>query len=137
MAAELSPDSTIVVRSPEADVFILLLTFGQDILNPLLFDTGVGNKCHLKKLSALVSNNLHTTGAILVSVIKRPKNRNFLRAISDCTEFSSESFKSNYLGVTLGTKKRFLSSHCWHLSNFSIKVRVTVNSSTPYSKEGR
>ena len=44
MAAELSPDSTIVVRSPDTDVFILLLKFGQDILNSLLFDTGVGNK---------------------------------------------------------------------------------------------
>ena len=35
-----------------------------------------------KKLLALVSNNLHTTGAILVSVIKRPKNKNFVTAIS-------------------------------------------------------
>ena len=41
MAAELSPDSTIVVRSPDTYVFILLLKFGQDILNPLLFDNGV------------------------------------------------------------------------------------------------
>ena len=90
-----------------------------------------------KKLLALVSNNLRTTGAILVSVIKRPENKNFLRAISDSTEFSSESFKSKCLGVNLGKKKRFLRNHIWHLSNFSIKVGVTVNSSTPYSKEGR
>ena len=87
------------------------------------------------RLLALVSNNLRTTGAILVSVIKRPKNKNFLITISDYTEFSSESFKSNCLGVNLGTKKRFLRNHCWHLSNFSIKVGVAVNSSTPYSKE--
>ena len=59
-----------------------------------------------KKLLALVSNNLRTTGAILVSVIKRPKNKNFLRTISDSTEFSSESFKSKCLGVNLGTEKR-------------------------------
>ena len=37
MAAELSPDSTIVVRSPDTHVFILLLKFGQDILNPFAF----------------------------------------------------------------------------------------------------
>ena len=81
-----------------------------------------------KKLSALVSDNLRTAGAILVSVIMRPKNKNFPRAISDSAEFSSESFKSNCLGVNLGMKKRFLRKHCWHLANFSIKVGVTVNS---------
>ena len=90
-----------------------------------------------KKLLALVSKRLGTIGAILVSVIRRPKNKNFLRAISDSTEFSSESFKSKCLGVNLGTKKRFLRNHSWHLSYFSIKVGVTVNSSTPYSKEER
>ena len=90
-----------------------------------------------KKLLALISNNLRTTGAIMVSVIKGPKTKNFLRTISDSTELSSESFKSKCLGVNLGTKKRFLRNHCWHLSNFSIKVGVTVSNSTPYSKEGR
>ena len=90
-----------------------------------------------KKLLALVSKSLRTIGAILVSVIRRPKNKNFLTAISDSKEFSSESFKSKCLGVNLGTKKRFLRNHSWHLSNFSIKVGVTVDSSTPYSKEGR
>ena len=44
MAAELSLDSTNVVTSPDTDVYILLLKFGQDILNPLLSDTEVGNK---------------------------------------------------------------------------------------------
>ena len=90
-----------------------------------------------KKLLALVSNNLCTTGAILVSVIKRPKNKNILWAISDSTEFSSESFKSKCLGEKIRTKKRFLRNHCWDLSNVLIKVGVTVNSSTPYSKEWR
>ena len=51
-----------------------------------------------KKLSALVSNNLRTTGVILVSVIER-------RAISDSTEFSSESFKSNCLGANFRNEK--------------------------------
>ena len=55
MAAELSPDSTIVVRSPDTDVFILLLTFGQDILNPLLFDTGGGNKRRLLDVHKIIS----------------------------------------------------------------------------------
>ena len=55
MAAKLSPDSTIVVRSPDTDVFILLLKFGQDILNPLLFDTGVGNKRRLLDVHKIIS----------------------------------------------------------------------------------
>ena len=55
MAAELSPDSTTVVRSPDTDVFILLLKFGQDILNPLLFDTGVGNKRRLLDVHKIIS----------------------------------------------------------------------------------
>ena len=76
-----------------------------------------------KKLLALATNNLRTTGAILVSVIKRPKNKNFLRALLNSTEFSSESFKNSYLGVSLGTKKRFL-------RNFPIKMGITVKSST-------
>ena len=91
-----------------------------------------------KKLLALVSNNLRTTGVILVLVIKRPKkNKNFLRAISDSTEYSFEGFESKYLGVNLETKKTFLRNHCWHLSNFSVKVELTANSSTPCSKEAR
>ena len=48
-----------------------------------------------KKLSDLVSKNLRTTCAILVSVTKRSYNKNFLRTISDSMEFSSEGFKSN------------------------------------------
>ena len=67
-----------------------------------------------KKLLALVSNNLHTTCAILVSVVKQPKNKNFLGAISDSTEFSSESFKSKCLRVNLGAKKRFLKTLLSH-----------------------
>ena len=51
MAAELS----IVVRSPDTDVFIFLLKFGQDILNPLLFDTGVGNKQRLLDVHKIIS----------------------------------------------------------------------------------
>ena len=54
MAAELSPDSTIVVRSPDI-VFILLLKFGQDILSPLLFDTGVRNKRRLLDVHKIIS----------------------------------------------------------------------------------
>ena len=54
MAAELSPDSTIVVRSPDTDAFILLLKFGQDILNPLLFDTGVGTKRRLLDVRKII-----------------------------------------------------------------------------------
>ena len=87
----------------------------------MLARTPNGSMLVSKKLLALVSNNLRTC-AVLVSVIKRPENKKFLRAISDSAEFSCESFKSNCLGVNSGTKKRFLRNHCWHLSNLSIKV---------------
>ena len=70
----------------------------------------------------LVSNNSRSTGAILVSVIKRTNNKNFLRAILDSTEFSSESFKSCCLRVNFETKKRFQRNHRWYFSNFSIIV---------------
>ena len=43
------------MRSPDTDVFILLLKFGQDILNPLLFDTGVGNKSRLLDVHKIIS----------------------------------------------------------------------------------
>ena len=55
IAAKLSPDSTTVVRSPDTDFHILLIKFGQNILNPFLFDTGVGNKRHLLDVHKIIS----------------------------------------------------------------------------------
>jgi hypothetical protein len=46
--AEDSPrDSKIIVRSPDTDVFVLLLNFAQRIEQTVLFDTGTGNKRRL------------------------------------------------------------------------------------------
>ena len=59
MAAELSPDSTIVIRSPDTDVFVLVLKSVQDILNPLLFNTGVGNKQHLLDVHKIISEDIY------------------------------------------------------------------------------
>ena len=44
VASHSSSESTIVIRSPDTDVFLLLLKFAQDIQQRVLFDTGVGNK---------------------------------------------------------------------------------------------
>ena len=41
--------------------------------------------------------------AILGSVIKRPRNKSFLRAISDSMELRPDSLCSNRLGANLGT----------------------------------
>ena len=40
-------ESTIIVRSPDTDVFVLLLHFTQKLEQKVLFDTGVGNKRRL------------------------------------------------------------------------------------------
>ena len=71
-----------------------------------------GTIVYQKKLLAPVSNNRCMKGAILVSVIKPPRKKNFLRGISDFTEFSSENFKSS----CLRTIKRFLT--LFHMGSF-------------------
>ena len=43
------------MRSPDTYVFILRLKLGQDILNPLLFDTGVENKRRLLDVHNIIS----------------------------------------------------------------------------------
>ena len=45
--------STLVVRSPDTDVFILLLAFKSKIAGDLLFETGTGNKTRLISVSAV------------------------------------------------------------------------------------
>jgi hypothetical protein len=47
--------NTIVVRSSDTDVFILLLRFCSSITNTVLFDTGVGNKRRLLNITDLAS----------------------------------------------------------------------------------
>ena len=52
-----SPDETsIVIRSPDTDVFILLLHFSQHLNQKILFDTGSGNKRRLINVKKVVEN---------------------------------------------------------------------------------
>ena len=50
-----SPSTVIVVRSPDTDVFLLLLRYSQDIDQVVLFDTGVGNKRRLLNVKDVIS----------------------------------------------------------------------------------
>ena len=54
-AAKLNANKVLIVRSPDTDVFILLLKFCQGLRNPVLFDTGVGNKRRLIDVKAVVA----------------------------------------------------------------------------------
>lgn len=54
-AAHTTSDNTnIVIRSPDTDVFIILLAYSIDIPQPLFFDTGVGNKRRLLDIKSLL-----------------------------------------------------------------------------------
>lgn len=46
-AMNTSSNSTIIVRSPDTDVLVLLISHTQGLVQTLLFDTGVGNKRRL------------------------------------------------------------------------------------------
>eukprot|EP00919_Chromeraceae_sp_WS-2016_P042231 GHVR01100473.1.p1 GENE.GHVR01100473.1~~GHVR01100473.1.p1 ORF type:complete len:342 (+),score=36.08 GHVR01100473.1:35-1060(+) len=74
--------SAIVVRSPDTDVFMLLLKFSQKIRLPLIMDTGVSDKrrlINITSVSTSISNDLCTamvsfhafTGCDTVSVFIR------------------------------------------------------------------
>ena len=78
-------------------------------------------------LLALLSNNLRTTGAILVQQSNDLNTRTFSGQFQ-ILQSSILKVSRAIIKGKLGTKKRF--------SNFSIKVGVTVNSATSYSKEG-
>jgi len=47
-------ETTIVVRSPDTDVFLLLLKYAQGMPNNVLFDTGVANKRRLLDIKAII-----------------------------------------------------------------------------------
>ena len=56
-----NPLIPIIVRSPDTDVFILLLAFARKFENTLLFDTGTGNNrrlLNISKLSHILSENI-------------------------------------------------------------------------------
>ena len=49
-------ESTIIVRSPDTDVLVLLARYCKDIHLTVLFDTGVGNKRRLLNINNIVQN---------------------------------------------------------------------------------
>ena len=54
-------DASIVINSPDTDVFILLLAFCHKFCYPLYFDTGVGNKrriIHIQSLCEKIHRNI-------------------------------------------------------------------------------
>ena len=63
VAAHSPTESTITVRSPDTDVFILLLGCGQDIQQTVLFDTGVVSKRRLIDVKRVILDNGNETSA--------------------------------------------------------------------------
>ena len=57
VAAKTSESSTITIRSPDTDVFVLLLRFAQRIEQSVFFDTGVGNKRRLIDIRKVIAEN--------------------------------------------------------------------------------
>jgi len=53
-AGTTSDNASIVVRSPDTDVFVILLAYSIDVPQPLFFDTGVGNKRRLLDIKSVV-----------------------------------------------------------------------------------
>ena len=56
-AKSIGEEKVIIVRSPDTDVFLLLLKFSQDIDQSMLFDTGVSNKRRLIDVRAVISKH--------------------------------------------------------------------------------
>jgi hypothetical protein len=54
-AQSMAPNDTIVVRSPDTDVFIILLSYSFDICCQVLFDTGNGNTRRLLSINSIAS----------------------------------------------------------------------------------
>lgn len=52
-AMNTSSNSTVIVRSPDTDVLVLLTSHTQGLAQTLLFDTGVGNKRRLIDIKAI------------------------------------------------------------------------------------
>ena len=57
MSAGLLPQKgTIIVRSPDTDVLVLLAKYCKDSKPKILFDTGTGNKRHLLSVNDIQKN---------------------------------------------------------------------------------
>ena len=54
IAENVSEDTSIIVRSSDTDVFILLLHYTQELQQDVLFDTGVSNKRRLVRISSVI-----------------------------------------------------------------------------------
>ena len=108
ISSSTSQDHNIIVRSPDTDVFVLLVKFSQQISQNVLFDTGTGNRRHLvtvKKVAQDIGSDmcdslpsLHSyTGCDTVSAFVRKGKLLPLRLLKKYPQFL-ETFKS--LGKT-------------------------------------
>ena len=108
-ADENEPGSTIVVRSPDTDVLVILLYYCQQFTGTLLFETGVGNKRRFidvkkiqKSLGASVCQALPAfhafTGCDSVSAFVRKGKRGPFKILSKSYDYQ-KSFTN--LGETL------------------------------------
>jgi hypothetical protein len=66
-AARDMPDNkvSVIVRSPDTDVFILLVAYSTEFRQHLLFDTGTGNKRRMLDVKAVAENIGHEVAAAL------------------------------------------------------------------------
>lgn len=67
-AARSNEDKTILIRSPDTDVFLLLLKFSPDLPSPVYFDTGFANKRRLIDMKAVVQNHGPDISSVMFSL---------------------------------------------------------------------
>ena len=84
-------DHTIVIRSPDTDVFILLLKFAQRVKQTVLFDTGIGDKRRLINVHKIIEES----GQELCNVLPS------LHAFSGCDTVSAFVRKGKILPLKL------------------------------------
>ena len=61
IASSRPEDATVTVRSPDTDVFVILLKYSSGVKQRILFDTGVGDKRWLidvKKVAGIVGKDI-------------------------------------------------------------------------------
>ncbi|XP_068222180.1 golgin subfamily A member 6-like protein 26 [Palaemon carinicauda] len=95
MASQVSEDFTIVIRSPDTDVFILLLKFAQVLKQTILFDTGVGDKRRLIDVHKVVDK----TGKELCEVLPS------LHAYSGCDSLQDLQLTNERIKSELSNKE--------------------------------
>ena len=95
MTSKISKDFNIIVRSPDMDVFILLLKFAQTIKQTILIDKGVGDNRCLVAIQKVIDK----TGQLFCEVLSS------LHAYSRCDTVSTFVLKvklhGNYHRYTL------------------------------------